>query len=194
MFGTFEGSEWTAVSRYLRTDLDTLELGAGIGCISCAIARMLEPSRHLVAVEPDLEGVALTRENLQHNAPNANAIVINAMVNYSTEISISPFGSFKATEAERAVIPSVKLRDLVAQHFKGDYQLVMDIEGSELGLILNDRAALSSCRLIIAEFHSSTADGRLYHDYDMIQVLADYGFTKCRRMGTGANFVISRGQ
>jgi FkbM family methyltransferase len=192
LFGTFEGPERYAAERYLNPDLDTLELGSGIGFVSCAIAKRLKPGRKLIVVEPDRVAFALTTDNLKRNAPSATVTTINACIDYGKELSVTTYGTFIATPDERTSTAATTLREVVGTHFTGPYQLVMDIEGAELGLILSDREALSSCTTILAEFHSSSADGQLYHDLEMIEVLKGYGFNRCMRIGHGANYLLQR--
>jgi FkbM family methyltransferase len=184
--GAFEGAGRAAASAFLRADLDTR---CGIGYISTVIARKLKPDRRFVAVEPDPRKVLPAWDNLQQIVPSVPAEVINAALNYNWLVRVNPFGGYVSAAL---LVQEVMLRDLVQRYFPGEYHLVMDIEGNELGLILKDAAALSKCRLIIAELHSSTAESKLYHDQDMIQILREYGFTKCRRVGAGSNYILER--
>src|SRR5687767_8382869 len=63
-FGLFERAECRFVRQWLRSDLDVIELGAGIGVVSSLISTRLDRGRLLLAVEANPDLLDLLRSNL----------------------------------------------------------------------------------------------------------------------------------
>lgn len=68
-FGIHERQLRRMVERYFRGDLDTVEIGAGIGVISARLGQRLSSARRLVCVEADPELAPLIEQNVAINAP-----------------------------------------------------------------------------------------------------------------------------
>jgi hypothetical protein len=56
------------------------------------------------------------------------------------------------------------------------YQLVADIEGSELDILSRDVGALRSCQAMILELHESCRDGVTYTKDHLRQLAREAGF------------------
>lgn len=67
----------------------------------------------------------------------------------------------------------------------------MDIEGSEIDLLINDKKSLDRCEVIIAELHeeNSLIESTLMSVDSMINLIISYGFRLLRRRGSVCVFV-----
>ena len=52
-----------------------------------------------------------------------------------------------------------------------EFILVMDIEGAEIEIILNEEESLKDCKHLFVELHETTLDKNLYRVDDMIDIL-----------------------
>lgn len=172
-WGFYESPEIRFVQRYLRGDLDVIELGSSIGVVSAHIARKLNPDRQLICVEPNPYLLDQIRSNLALNAPNARYRIVHGAIDYSPgrqggvelEIGARNLGSRVASLAGDArpttTVPAVTLSAILAANDIESYALVADIEGAEAALLEHEEAALARCRQLIIELHATTVGGRV---------------------------------
>lgn len=188
-WGLFESGERRMVTRYLRGELDAVELGAGIGVISSYIAKRLQPGRRLLCVEANPGLVPLIEQNIAINAPGTLLTVVHSAVAYNTSGTIridlgadshisSRIGS--AVSGGGVEVPAGTLAALVeAAGVRGRFVLVADIEGVEHDIVAHDAATLERCDQIIAELHQRDSD-----DVDgLIRRIEALGFRTVARHG-----------
>src|SRR4029079_2731442 len=117
--------------------------------------------RHIV-VEANPALVEFCGRNASSGRPaGAPVTAIGAAIAYDVDgyaefwPSDAFLGSHLARAGERGTIrvPAITLRQLLADHQVGEFDLVCDIEGAELELVRNDADVLSRCRLAIVEIH-----------------------------------------
>ncbi len=189
-WGLYESAEVRFVRHHLRSDLDTIELGSGVGAVSVEIARRLDAGRRLLCVEanPDLCGAL--RRTLAANRAACEAEAVPAALSYggsdvaAFEISAWHLGSRLATEAggegaHRVEVPAVTLERLWRERLAGaEFQLVADVEGAEGAVFEHETRALAACRGLVIECHPTTIAGRprgvealidkiLAHDFEL---------------------------
>lgn len=163
-WGMYESAEYRFVQKYLLRDVDTIELGSGIGVISSFIARRLIPGKTLVCVEanPDLQD--LLRRNLDKYAGHLTTIRTQAVLDCGgspgevASFTVNPDHLLSRIRPEggREIEQSkVSLGHLVKTHCSGPFQLVLDIEGAEASLLEFDSPALVNCKLVVAELHET---------------------------------------
>lgn len=167
LIGRYERAEIDFVHRYLPSDRKVIELGASIGGNSCQIARKLDRGVQLVCIEANPEIVPILRENIARNCADRKVEVIHAMVASHTGVGSLDIGESTLVSAagagSRSVeVPTMTLTDVVARLGGGEYSLVSDIEGAEVSLFTDHRAALAGCRLMIVECHATEWGGRRY--------------------------------
>jgi FkbM family methyltransferase len=190
-WGVYESAELRLVERHLRRDLDVIECGSSLGGVSSAIARRLEPGRRMVCVEANPALVPLLERNVKANAPDTQVTVVNRAIDYErAEVTFfqgdtSTGGRTSSTTGNPGVsIPATRLGDLLAEHGIGDYVLVSDIEGAEIGFITHDVAALAGCRQILLELHAGIYYGNPETEETLIAALENrHGFTLRERLG-----------
>src|SRR5262249_15314646 len=186
-WGLYESAELRFLNRYLRTDLDVVELGSSIGVISCAIRTRIHPERKLVCVEADPQLASLTRSNLEANRLSANTSILANAIDYhdQNEWSMSfcagadnLTGSVGRMTTGVARTEMTTLASVLHDESIDEFALVSDIEGAEAGIILRDPIALRRCVQIIIELHPTTFEGRPVSAYLMRDALISvHGFS-----------------
>jgi len=194
-WGLYESAEYRFVHRYLDPDLDTVELGSGMGVISCHIARRLHTGRNLLCVEANPALLALLSANLGRYAGHVHTTRVHGALDCSqpsggnvsfavdSDHLLSRVGG---AHSNRSIVsaPSISLSHLLKEHIRGPFQLVMDVEGAEAGLLEFDGASLGECRRVIAELHATTLGGKPYSVEDLRNRFESYlGFRRLDRYG-----------
>ena len=165
--GIYERAEIDFVHRYLPSDRKVIELGASIGGNSCQIARKLDRGVRMACIEANPEIVPILRENIARNCGDRPVEVVHAMVASHTgvgrlDVGESTLVSSAGSRSNTIEVPAVTLTDIVARLGGGEYSLVSDIEGAEVSLFTDHRAALAGCGLMIIECHATEWGGRGY--------------------------------
>ena len=190
-WGIYEGAERRFVQKYLSPDLPVIELGSSIGGISSHVAKRLADGQKLICVEANPHLLPVLEKNLLQNAGHLDARAIHAAIstepgNVSFAISASSLSS--SVGARRDAIdtisaPAKKLGDLLTVNGDESYQLVMDIEGAEAGIVLAEPEALGNCRRIIAELHQTEHVGNPVSVEDLVAAFEAVSFTVRDRHG-----------
>lgn len=108
--GRYERYERMLVREHFRDDLNTIDLGASLGVISCEILRRLKTGK-LISVEADPELCEIARRNIETNHPGRDAEVVNAAVAANWG-GASPFNSHALSPARKVASFSVHSRGL----------------------------------------------------------------------------------
>jgi FkbM family methyltransferase len=164
-FGLYESAEIRFIKKFLRRDLDVVELGASIGVVSAVIASILDSGRRLISVEANSQLIGHVETNVRDASPGRllttehGAVTYDVMDGAVVEFSIGETNiSSKLGIAgnNNVMVPATRLSSLLRRHNVDRFALVCDIEGAEAGLILADGDALRHCQQIVVELH----DGR----------------------------------
>jgi FkbM family methyltransferase len=193
-WGIYEGAEMRMLRRHFIPDLPVIELGSGIGVTSSIIAKKLNPSLKLVCVEANPRLIDSIKKNISANADGCSSVVINAAVDYSIangrvvklQIGRNHLLSRVSMRSGDGYVdvPSIQLRAILSEHIDGPMQLVMDIEGAEVGLIRRDGESLNQCVQIVAELHSTEFEGKYISADEICRELCQtYGFDVIDRRG-----------
>ncbi len=190
-WGIYEGAERRFVQTFLDPDLPVVELGSSIGGVSSHIGRRLAAGQRLICVEANPHLLPLLQKNLDQNANHLDARAVHAAISgdpgsVSFSISASSLSSSIAARddaLEMITAPARKLSEVVGEFGQGPYQLVMDIEGGEAGIVLDDSVALDGCVRIIAELHATEHAGRRLDVQDLIGAFTALGFAIRDRHG-----------
>lgn len=183
-WGKYELIEISFVQRYLRRDLDVVELGSSLGIVSAHIAARLGPGRRLVCIEANPYLLHHIPANVYLNRPDLALSVVHAAVYYGAptvdltlEQDTTASRVSESANGRSVTVPALPLGRLLSAHDIGDYVLVCDIEGAEAGIIECDSQALSACRQMLIELHDTHWDGRPYSIEAMAATLKDrHGF------------------
>ena len=163
LWGLYEKSEIRFINKYLSEyrNCNILELGGSLGIVSCIISKNISKTQHLTIVEANPELVPIIKSNMELNNIN-NYNIVNAAISFESFNSQVFFqlgesnliGHITETQNEKSIIvPCVRFQDL---KIVGPYVIICDIEGAEVGLLLNESSALKNAELIIIEAHNIT--------------------------------------
>lgn len=183
-FRAYEGAELRFVRKYLQTECDVVELGSSFGIVSSQIGSKLKSTnRRLFCVEPNPHLIHPLKTNLAINGNLDNCYVLNKMIHYgnsehanavfqiSDNILVSKKTGFDQAHEGYVQVEKATLSELINEYGIGAYSLVMDIEGAEIEIMLNDGEAFSKCQRIIAELHDTNYKGISYSVDDMIALM-----------------------
>lgn len=143
-------------------------VGANIGVYVLQLCRLVGPTGHVVAFEPNPEAAALLRHNVSLNGFDARVTVVTAAVGeHAGEVSFYSEGSapMGRAGAPNPLLDTATPYQVPVTTLDGEYQsrgrapsgLVMDIEGWEIGALLASRALwrLPVAPWAIVELHPS---------------------------------------
>src|SRR5262245_3175542 len=196
--GHYEEAERRLVAKWLDGSRTVVELGGAFGIVSGIVgARLGRDVRHIV-VEANPALVQFCRRNAAAGRPDgAPVTAIGAAIAYGAEgyaefwPSDAFLGSHLARAGDRGTIrvPAVTLRQVLADADVGEFDLVCDIEGTELDLVRSDADVLSRCRLAIIEVHPDVFVDKGSSERDFAALLANVGMEIVDR---GANVLVAR--
>jgi len=164
-----EEEEMLFLQRHLNRNTDVVELGAGIGFISCYVNNISSNSCTQVAVEgntkliPNLErnkrlnGSSFHIENKAYS-PTEGEVTFHLGESYLTasteEDRVNYFWGSDRTVEETLTVEAVSLESLVQSYQLDRFSLIVDIEGDEIDLVNEELDILEElCEFILVEFH-----------------------------------------
>lgn len=166
--GWYERQEATMVRRYLPSDVDVVELGAGLGYVSCVIDDVLSPDRTHLAVEPNPAVVRRLEKTKELN--DASYVIREGAYSAADDtVDLDLEGEYWEKGTHRSQggenVPAWNLRQLCDSHELSTFSLVMDVEGAEYELFLSELDLLEArCPLLIVEFHEKGSYSEEYGD------------------------------
>lgn len=173
--GTYERAERELISQYVGGDTDVVELGGGIGFVSCHINDRLVPDKRHVVVEANAMLIELLKRHRDLN--DCSFDVVHAAYAPEEETITfdvgETFESGQVTSANEGIsVEPTSLAALSEQYGLDDYVLVADVEGSEKHFTTSEVEELTQhCRLIIVESHF---EGDRQQEF--VRTLSDHGF------------------
>jgi FkbM family methyltransferase len=160
VFGVYEYPERQLIGRWLPRDIDCVELGCSIGIISRVILSRLQPACRLIAVEASHELLDLAMRNIKTAGFSSRFVPTHGAVHYEGDYVIFANdadhirGKVATSEHNNGTkTPCASLKRIIQRYSLDKYSLVMDIEGSEFGVLEQDSESLAACQAIIAEVH-----------------------------------------
>lgn len=185
-WGLYERSELRFIQKYMRPDLDVVELGSGLGVTSCHVRKRIDPSRRLICIEADPQRTDSLWRNLQINGLTGGVLILTRAVGYRGQRE-DP-SQVSAIEGEGEVmarpVTSMSLSAVLSEYGIEEYGMVCDIEGAEAGIIAEDREALHQCRQLIIELHESCIGEEVVSvEAHLSRLVDDNGFRPIDRHG-----------
>jgi FkbM family methyltransferase len=185
-WGLYEGNEIRHLRKFLRSDLDVIEFGGGIGAVSMHIIKIQNRAQRLIVVEPNPYLIDTLKKNIVLNAPWKKVEVLNRALDYSgqeevgLDISSNNLGSkvMNSQDNQRTSVKTTSLKKLLQGYGIGEFALVADAEGAEAGMIIEDTESLMRCHQMIIELHPVVYEGQQYSVDTLCQKLVSiHGFT-----------------
>lgn len=177
----YEGAEIRFIKKYFPLGFDTIELGSSIGVVSSYIRSKMLKENKLICVEAFPKLCELSVKNLNLNGGLDNSKVYNLAVNYSKDnIDIyfnpgisSTTGSISAIRRceDSIIIDKTTLSKIRENNNIDEYVLVMDIEGAEIEIFLNEEKALFYCQHLFVELHETLKNDTIFTIENMIEIL-----------------------
>ena len=198
MRGNYEKPEREILQRYFRPASQIVEIGANIGVVSNAAAtNCLTAQGRIICVEPNAHVIPVLKRNLERTQDQPGnelkqIIVLEAALaapshpeygeflarpNLSSGLTthVSP----QAYDTAPLRVPLISLGELLFEHGMGQerFSLICDAEGAEISMILGERDVLRRCDQLAIELHQPDLTGSDFTPADMLEELADQGFT-----------------
>ena len=184
-WGMYESSEIRFIQKYFTDNsLDVIELGGSLGIVSSVISKQKGSERKHIIVEANPHLIDTINKNLTlNNAKNTTILnVALPMQSNSKEVYFEIGESSLVSKivfepnANTVAVPCKNLSNIIAENNISNFVLISDIEGAELGLLLNDSIALSKAKLIIIETHNTDFENSNYSTEWMKTQIIDLGY------------------
>jgi FkbM family methyltransferase len=183
--GKHEAPERTLIRRHLDRSLPVVELGAALGVVSCVTNALLEqPANHVVVeANPDLLpvldanrrrnrcGFAIVHGAIAYDSPVVSFAVASDILESSTRLNT----------ASTVDVPSTSLTAILRTYPFQRFNLVCDIEGAEIDLVLQESDVLRDhVDVLIIEVHDRLVGEQACGE--MMRLLERLGFELLERM------------
>lgn len=178
---SYEHAERKLINTHIHSNHTTVDLGAGVGYTACLIDRETDYSTPVVAVEANKSIIPVIKRTKNLNESNFN-ILYSAYDSSDDSVEFQVAEDFWASsqhnredrEQNKITVPSVSLDDVIKEYsLEKPIQLVVDIEGDEHDLFVNEHNLLQNkISLVIFEYHSFTENKFEYYE----EILIENGF------------------
>lgn len=185
-WGFYESAEIRFVEKYLRNDLDVIELGSSIGIVAGHIISKMGEGKNFITVEANPFLIDTIQANIKrHQKPGSTFEVLNNAVGHAAEeVTISITNNNTETRvvkneaaADGVKVKTIKFSELVERNANRNYSLVCDIEGSEVEILLFEATALKQCCQLFIELHDAVYNGNHYSIQQLKEMLVTtHGF------------------
>jgi FkbM family methyltransferase len=196
LFGLHEMEERHLVKAWLPRRFPVIELGGGLGVVSCLANRIIDdPERHMV-VEANPLMIPVLERNRSLN--DSKFEVINRAIDYGRETTLLPIdpafvGSNLAAVGE--VSDTVEVRTATVEEIADgagfeQFSLIADIEGVEEQVILKEIPKLGErLRFAMFEMHPCILGGEIVGH--LMDVMKQNGFRLLERRGDERVFCVA---
>ena len=191
-WGGYEGAETRMIRGFMRNSVTVVELGSSLGVTAAHIAAVMGPGGHLVCVEANPRLLPGLRERTHLFAPILRLDVMHAAVTDhcgETDLTVgvqtvdSRLAASPRPNEGTVRVPALTLQEILHRTGVVDFDLVSDIEGSEVAFLLQDPDALKGCRRAVIELHNTQLDGRKVSVLDLLDAAVAAGFQVISRHG-----------
>lgn len=191
-WGGYEGAETRMIRSILANSTTVVELGSSLGVTAAHIAAAMAPGGHLICVEANPRLLPGLRERTLRYASHLRVDVVHAAITdhcgatvltIAAETVGSRLNSDPRPNESTVEVPAVTLQEILRQTGVADFDLVSDIEGSEVAFLLQDPDVLKNCRRAVIELHGTTLDRHRVSVCDLIESAVAAGFQVIGRHG-----------
>ena len=191
----YESAEAKSVMKYINDSHDIIELGSSIGAIS-SLSGKYKGDKKLVCIEVNSDLIPVIEKNLVYNEVKNYSIKNIAIGNNSQDLWFTPgvhstHGQVGKKMSNNSIkIKVISLSELLKIEQIKDYNLICDIEGSEIDILLSNPESLLNCQTLIIETHKVERNGRIFLPSDMKEIILKLGFACVEERDV--NFVFKR--
>jgi len=181
--GLHESREIALVHQHLVAELPVIELGGGIGVVSCIINRKLAHPRDHIVLEANPDLIPTLKTNCRIN--RCQFQIRNVALAYGgpeIALAVDSFVSSRVGEAgpRRVQVETTTLAQLLQESGFARINLVADIEGAEVHLVEHEGRLLSQrVQTLILETHPRFAG--VARTAQMLAVIESLGFAEAAR-------------
>lgn len=157
LYGLYERAELELSMENIDVSLPTVELGGSIGVVACVTNRRLaRPTEHVV-VEPNPRLAPTLEENRGLNGCRFE--IVNAALGYGSPtidffVEEALTGSTRESGGQKYTVSTTSLGRIIEDRGFGRINLIVDIEGAEIGMVENELETLRRhVKHIIMETH-----------------------------------------
>ncbi|BFP51275.1 hypothetical protein ACWGBY_18030 [Streptomyces griseus] len=145
--GVYEIDEINATREVLRPDLPVIELGAGIGVVSCYVNRLLDDRKQHIALEMHADALEILERNRDLNGCEFQPYFGTLMYEGDTHLPELEAAHIEKMSTEwdpchhaglDGASKQVTLRQLVEETGWERFNLVADMEGMEMAMLQHD--------------------------------------------------------
>jgi FkbM family methyltransferase len=193
-FRCYESAEIRSI-KFLEPTLHTIELGSSIGVVSALILQRLAVGKEpgITCVEANRAVSGLLERNLKRASPGKSFNILSRAVCYTG--NSCHFESSRDTTIGKISnsnpglgaieVKAITLAQLLTEQKIDNYQLVMDIEGVEWDVLLQDSDALKKCQIMVVEIHPHPSKGGIA---EFVEKMNSNGFKTRRIDGSVVTF------
>ena len=184
-FNLYEKDEILAVKKYLQPDLPVIELGGGIGLLSCFINKRLNKPQNHIVLEANPELLPILKRNRCLN--NCKFDIKQGALGYGSDLLSLHIAEFAGSSLypvshNTIQVPRASLALLMANSKFTRTSLIVDIEGGEVDLIENEIIVLQEkVKAFFFEIHHNWIDNSRMEA--MENTLGDAGFRFIEQFG-----------
>ncbi|MWV65237.1 FkbM family methyltransferase [Halorubrum sp. JWXQ-INN 858] len=168
--GSYESAERSLINNYFPTNTDIIELGAGIGYISCVANNTKNEHHTHVAVEPNKQLISLLERTRDLN--NSDYEIMSAAYSPDSDtvnLTVQERfwgGSPHNTKGKHSMtVDSTNIKQLCELYNLDTFSLICDIEASEVDLIESELETLENhCQFMLIEWHDNKPRFEDLHD------------------------------
>lgn len=171
-FGFYESAEIRYIEKYLRKDIDVLELGGSIGIVSAHISSKLSKDQMLITVEANPYLINNVETNIKRHKTDG---LIFHVLNYAISYNVQHVRlNITSNNTETKVIKNQEdtysgihveaktVSDILKKFYRNNFAIVCDIEGSEIEIFMNEHNGLKNCSQLFIELHKAFYNNRFY--------------------------------
>jgi len=182
--GAYEKSECDIVKKFVGKDSNVIELGGCIGVVACVTNRILaRPMNHIVVeANPSLiPYITINRENnrCQFKIENCAVSFDNEVEFYHGQSMV--LGSLCEGAGQCVKVKGLSFSDIESKHALQFDTVIMDIEGGEFKLIMENTGFFSRMKNVILENHPGILGAEKVIEYE--STLRRAGFNKACHVG-----------
>lgn len=188
-FGLHEVEERQLVARWIPSDVPLIELGGGLGVVSCLANRNLLNRSKMVVVEANPKMIPILSVNRDVNG--CGFAIVNMALGYDgTDISFGIDREFVGSSSLRnkhgddswLTVKATTVAQIMDAHGFDQVGIICDIEGTEADLIKRELPVLGErVRYLMAEMHPAILGHQLVQD--LLAQLSVLGFRHRQTLG-----------